>query len=66
MTITLLDENDNPPTFVPQFGYAVSVAENQGVGSVLHTAVSRLSTVLSSVMADCFSYYVPTAGGYGS
>lgn len=40
MTITLLDENDNPPTFVPQFGYSVLVPEDQEVGSVLLTVVS--------------------------
>ena len=40
MTITLLDENDNPPTFVPPFGYAVLVPEDEVVGSILLTAVS--------------------------
>ena len=40
MTITLLDENDNIPTFVPQFGYAVIAPEDTAVGSVLITAVS--------------------------
>lgn len=35
MTITLLDENDNPPTFVPPFGYAVVAPEDEPVGSVL-------------------------------
>ena len=40
MTITLLDENDNPPTFVPPFGYAVLVPEDEAVGTVLLTAVS--------------------------
>ena len=39
MTITLLDENDNAPTFIPQFGYAVEVAENTPVGSVLPVPV---------------------------
>ena len=40
MTITLLDENDNRPTFIPQFGYAVVVQEDKAVGSILMTAVS--------------------------
>lgn len=40
MTITLLDENDNPPTFVPPFGYAVVTPEDEPVGSVLLVPVS--------------------------
>lgn len=40
MTITLLDENDNPPTFVPPFGYAVVAPEDEPVGSVLLVPVS--------------------------
>lgn len=40
MTITLLDENDNPPTFVPPFGYAVVAREDEPIGSVLLVPVS--------------------------
>ena len=40
MTITLQDENDNSPLFVPQFGYAVVISEDSTVGTLLTTAVS--------------------------
>ena len=51
MTISLLDENDNTPVFIPQFGYAVIVPEDTTVSSLLTTAVSlslshRLQTEL--------------------
>ena len=40
MTITLEDENDNIPFFIPKFGYALSVPEDTEVGTVLTVAVS--------------------------
>ena len=40
MTIILLDENDNTPLFIPQFGYAVIVPEDAAIGTPLITAVS--------------------------
>ena len=49
MTITLLDENDNPPTFVPPFGYAVVTPEDQPVGSVLLVPVSGLTLYMSTI-----------------
>lgn len=48
MTITLLDENDNPPTFIPPFGYAVVASEDEPIGSVLLTPVSGYTDCMST------------------
>ena len=42
MTITLEDENDNIPFFIPRFGYSLTVPEDTAVGTVLTIAVSPL------------------------
>lgn len=55
MTITLLDENDNPPSFVPPFGYAVVTPEDQSVGSVLLVPVSGLHSTCPPPLHTCMS-----------
>ena len=58
MTISLLDENDNAPTFVPQFGYAVRVEENGRTGTLLLTVVTLHTNsyiiYLFQLLRNCF------------